>query len=350
MSQGSSKRDAVRAPHKERIIPIQIEEDEIPVVTSTSNPTPKSVRTSPRKQNKQEEQNTPKQPAETEKHLIEGTDSEDENNMQEGLKSLSLKPEKQKNIVYDVNESSSDTIIDTPQRSLPTYNVPEKIIIVLDRASDENCTNFEMSSGKNYTPLFMLQHALQIFLFNKSFIDNRHEFALISLNESTAAWVHNFTNSAQDIIASVKAITEFPCEPEDIFDLNSVFDIINKEVDLSPPNADPTIPRAEIVRTILLYGRSYSIPQLTKTNEIEKLLSSPQFTVDVVMTHEPPDSANHCDRIFKSLQEIDTKGFAYSFSVSRNASELHSAMGKILSHPLQRPYQPGAKYDINSFK
>jgi len=338
---GSSK----KAP-KERIIPIQLEGDDSKVILPTSS-TP-NVRTPSKKQGRQDKTTT-KQPIEPETSIIsDDSDSIDENNVYDGVKALSLGSEKKEKSA--VNDNSLNDVVVIPQRSLPTYNVPEKIIIVLDRANDENCTNFEMTTGKQYSPLFMLQHALQLFLYNKSFIDTRHQFALMVLNENSATWVHDFTNAPQDIIASVRSMTEFPCDPEDIFDLNSVFDIINKKVEVNPTSKDLTIPPLEVVRTILLYGRSYSIPQLTRTQEIETLLSSPYFTVDVVMTHEPPDAANHCDRIFKALQEIDRKGFAYSFSVSRNASELHCAMAKVLSHPLQRPHQLHAKYDVASFK
>lgn len=233
-------------------------------------------------------------------------------------------------------------------RTLPNYNVPEKIIIVLDHACDENITDFEMNSGKKYTPLFMLQHALKIFLHSKSSIDSKHEYALMLLNANSATWVHSFTNSPQDILASLEGIIETPCEPEDIFNLNTIFNLIKEEVELCPSQED--VPPAYVVRVILLYGRSYSIPQLQRTMEIEELLSSPYFIVDVIMTHEPPDSANHCERIFKALQQIDIKGYGYSFSVSRNASDLHCAMAKILSHPLQRIHQQDINYDMSSLE
>ncbi|KAK4882000.1 hypothetical protein RN001_005319 [Aquatica leii] len=232
------------------------------------------------------------------------------------------------------------------KNSLPSYNVPEKIIIVIDRAYDENCTYFEVASGKKWPPLFMLQHALKIFLHNKSQINPEHEYAIIQLNEYTATWVHDFTSSIQDILASVRSLTELPCEPEDIFDLNKVFDIINEKLDYVDLSYCTTTPPSYVVRTILFYGRSYSLPKLTQTHELERLLNSPYFTVDIVMTHEPPDSGNNCEQIFKSLQKIDMKGSSYTFSVSRNASNLHCAMAKILSHPLQRPHQVDANYNL----
>ncbi|KAB0789958.1 hypothetical protein PPYR_04000 [Photinus pyralis] len=227
---------------------------------------------------------------------------------------------------------------------LPSYNVPEKIIIVLDRGYDENCTNFELTSKKTYSPLFMLQHALKIFLHNKSQINPEHQFAIIQLDEYSATWVHDFTNSIQDILASVRSITDIPCETEDIFDLNKVFDILIDKLDLSFSLKNPP---SCVVHIVLLYGRSYSVPKLTKTAEVERLLNSSYCTVDVVMTHEPPDSSNNCEQIFKCLQSIDMKGSSYAFSVSRNASDLHCAMAKILSHPLQRPHNANASANTN---
>ncbi|KAF5282093.1 hypothetical protein FQR65_LT14411 [Abscondita terminalis] len=231
------------------------------------------------------------------------------------------------------------------KNTLLGYNVPEKIIIVIDRAYDENCTDFEIGSGKKRSPLFMLQHALTIFLHNKSQINPKHEYAIIQLDEYSATWVHDFTTSIQDILASVRSITELPCEPEDIFDLNKIFDIINEKVDSSDLSYS-RVPPTYVVRTVLFYGRSYSLPKLTRTVELESLLNSPYFIVDVVMTHEPPDSGNNCEQIYKKLQTIDMKGSSYTFSVSRNASDLHCAMAKILSHPLQRPHQSVANYNL----
>jgi hypothetical protein len=101
-----------------------------------------------------------------------------------------------------------------------------------------------------------------------------------------------------------------------------------------------------VVRTILLYGRSYTLPKLDESEKVRELLDSPYFTLDVLMTHEPVDDDNNCNKIFNVLQNLDQKGFAYFFSVARDTKTLHDSVGKLLGHPLQRPIQQLADYSI----
>ena len=46
--------------------------------------------------------------------------------------------------------------------------------------------------------------------------------------------------------------------------------------------------------------------------------------------------------------ELDGRGLCYHFQVSLSgpALELHNCMAKLLSHPLQRPYQSHASYSL----
>ncbi|KAI4458123.1 hypothetical protein MML48_7g00007146 [Holotrichia oblita] len=237
-------------------------------------------------------------------------------------------------------------VIKIPARKLPPYNVPEKIIIILDRAEDEVSTCFELNNGNKLKPLDMLKDSVKFFLNMKNSFDNKHEFALITLNENSASWIHDFTNNIQSIIQKLKEIEE--CETEDIFDLGTVFDLINKNIKVPTQNSDLVIPPPFVVRALFLYNRSITMPEIELTDEISELLHSPYFTFDVAMTHEIPDSSNKCNLIFKELQQLDTKGFAYFFPISRSAALLYAAIAKLLSHPLQRCTQKDANYKINS--
>lgn len=243
------------------------------------------------------------------------------------------------------NGVEAEDIIKIPVRMLPSYNVPEKIVIILDRAEDEVSTFFELNNGSKLKPLDMLKDALKFFLNNKNAIDNKHEFALVTLNENSASWAHDFTSNVQNIIQELNDVEE--CETEDIFDMGTVFDLINKNVTVPTPKADLIIPPPFVVRAIFLYNRSITMPQIKLTEEISDLLTSPYFTFDVTMTHEIPDSSNKCNLIFKELQQLDTKGFAFFFPVSRSPSLLYVAMAKLLSHPLQRCAQKDANYKLN---
>lgn len=241
-------------------------------------------------------------------------------------------------------EPENELEVEIPERTVMPCNQPEKIVLVVDTALDEHCSEFKTQEGEAYSPLVMLKKGLQMFLFNKYKIDSRHQYAIIALNENEALWMLDFTSDVNKVLKVLHTLEE--CSAEDIFNLNSVFDVINEHVIVEPTREDLMIPPAYIVRAILFYARSYTIPQMKREKEVEELLSSPYFTFDVLMTHEPPNTDNNCAKISNALQNIDTKGFAYFFSVARNTYALYVAMAKLLSHPLQRPVQRVAKYNL----
>lgn len=227
----------------------------------------------------------------------------------------------------------------TLKRAVPAYNVPEKIVIAVDIAQDEIYSNFQMSNGISCKPLSMLKHAIQIFLYNKQALDMAHEFALVVLNENTSSWVLDFTSNVKEFMAELDNIEE--CSTEDIFNLNSLFDVIQEHVSIPPYSKEVLVPPAYVVRVVLFYGRSFTLPQIDRS-EACTMLNSPYFTLDVLMTHEPPNTNNHCATILKTLQNLDTKGFAYFFTVARNPLLLLTSTAKLLAHPLQRINQSQA--------
>lgn len=241
-------------------------------------------------------------------------------------------------------ENDSELDFEIPERSVMPCNQLEKIIFVVDTALDDNCSLFQLNEGVTCTPLALLKRAIEMFLTSKSAFDQKHQYALVVLNENESNWILDFTADVNKFLKELYALKE--CHAEDIFNLNSLFNVINEYVSLEPVKDDSMIPPAYVVRTVLCYARSYTLPELTKTEEVENLLNSPYFTFDILMTHEPPNTDNNCAKIAKILQEIDVKGFAYFFSVARSAPGLFVAMAKLLSHPLQRPIQRLANYKL----
>lgn len=242
-------------------------------------------------------------------------------------------------------ENDNEIDFEIPERSVMPCNQLEKIIFVVDTALDDNCSLFQLKETVTFTPLALLKRAIEMFLTSKSLFDQKHQYALVVLNENESTWVLDFTNDVNRFLKELFALKE--CHAEDIFNLNSLFDVINENVILEPVKDDDSmIPPAFVVRTILCYARSYTLPELRKTEVVESFLNSPYFTFDILMTHEPPNTDNNCAKIAKILQEIDVKGFAYFFSVARSAPELFVAMAKLLSHPLQRPIQRLANYKL----
>lgn len=345
----SSKQEHVR------IIPIKLEEDLEESDERSRNVTVRTRKTRSSQQKLAPVKVEKEEPVCDNQEIQVVTDDSDNGqpNLCSNVNKLSILARKEDSgsgsLFNDSNEELSTSLHDEeefeiPERSLPSYNLPEKIVIVIDTAQDEVSTDFQLSNGNSCTPLSMLKCAIEIFLHNKHSIDDNHEYALVILNENTASWILDFTNNIQDILKSLRNLED--CHTEDIFDLNSLFDVINKNIAIPCTKASLVVPPQYVVRAIMLYGRSFTVPQLTRTNEIDNILSSPYFTFDVLMTHEPPSADNNCNKIFKVFQNLDTKGFAYFFTVSRNVIALHTAMAKLLSHPLQRPVQKQANYTV----
>ncbi|KAK9875011.1 hypothetical protein WA026_005821 [Henosepilachna vigintioctopunctata] len=224
-------------------------------------------------------------------------------------------------------------------------NVKEKIIIVLDRCKDEEHTPFQDNHGNIHNFLSVLKNAIEMFVHLKSSIDEKHQFALVLLDENEATWCLDFTNNVKEIVKSLNTVHEG--NAEDVFNLNSLFDEISKRVNIPDVLEGFAIPPPFTVRVILFYNRSFTYPDIEITESVKELLQNSCFNVDVLVSHEPLDSVNNCEKIFKILQNIDKKGYSYFFSVGRDISTLMRSMGKLLGHPLQRPVQNIASYSFS---
>lgn len=239
------------------------------------------------------------------------------------------------------NESSGGT----SKCTLPMVNVKEKIIIVLDRAEEDICTPFKLPNFEQIHPLAMLKRGIELFLHNKQRINKKHEYAFLVLNEDSVSWLVDFTNNINNIIKALGYVDA--CKTtEDIFNLNLLFDIISQHIQVPELYKEENVvmPPNYVVRIILFYGRSYTIPQIEQTPEIKEFLKAPYLTLDMVMTHESIDGDNKCHQIATVLQNLDQKGFSYFFSVERDMKTLFNSMGRLLGHPLQRPIQKGGIY------
>lgn len=265
-------------------------------------------------------------------------------------KKKSLKDEEmeENNIEVEENqleiESNDSDILNTDKNenaittnpSVPAANVPEKIIIIFDRACDEFYTDFELNNGEKESPINTLKRVLKIFLFTKNYINIKHEFALIVLNENIATWMVDFTTDIEEIMNELDKIDE--CETEDVFSMNSIFETIMQNCDLPKVENISDIP-SYILHAMLLYNRSYTIPECTITENINEYLQSPYFTFDILVTHEIPEANNHCQKIIDVLQSYAIHEKTYFFPIARNTLNLHDSMAKFLCHPLQRQKQ-----------
>lgn len=227
----------------------------------------------------------------------------------------------------------------------PPFNVPEKIIFCLDTCTDVKCTEFKIGDGVNsYPSLCMLKKAIEIFVQNKSYMDHRHEFGLISMDDKTVKWDQEFTNNARDIIKSLNDVKVMECDEGAEIDLSVLLESVWKMVTV-PKCTDNLNDRPLFVVRLIIMSSRNSKARLGK--QFNELLINPYFIVDVILSYED-SSEDKVQEIFYSLQ-IDEKGYSYCFAVGRNVMILHESMAKLLAHPLQRTLQYQAKYNSPVF-
>ncbi|XP_044757716.1 BRISC and BRCA1-A complex member 1-like [Coccinella septempunctata] len=230
------------------------------------------------------------------------------------------------------------------ENHLPSCNVPEKIVIALDIARDENYTYFLGNGDEKIPPFNALVSAIEMFAKLKQRQSKNHEFGIVLLKQSKAFWDFGFSSDLKQLSCSLKKVLE--CKAVEKFDLTSLFTIIVSKIKTYEFYKDHSIPPPYVVRLVLFYNRSYTIPELHLMQNIKELLNCPYFFVDVLAAHEPVSDKNQCEEIFKRLQNIDTKGYSYFFNVGRNTSALIRSVLKLVGHPLQRPLQSLADYSL----
>lgn len=239
--------------------------------------------------------------------------------------------------------------VETPVRSLPELNVPEKIVLIIDVTKEKNCTKFKLGTGATYMPMFMIKRVVEIFVGAKSMIKRSHEFAVVTLSQDSMKWICDFTSNVKTVLNCLDALNEEPIDEdlENSFDLGQIFEILHAHVD-PVENIDSNDPPAFITRAILIYCRSNCIPRFHSGRKYFEILSeNPYFVLDSLFVHEPPSGDNKCEEVYNELTALDAKNFSYILEVGRNATKLHDNMAKLLAHPLQRPLQRNASYSIS---
>ncbi|KOC68924.1 BRISC and BRCA1-A complex member 1 [Habropoda laboriosa] len=205
--------------------------------------------------------------------------------------------------------------------NLPGMNSPEKIVFVIDTVRERNCTPFKFSTGDNFMPLFMIKRIIENFICAKSIIQRSHEYALMTLNSHSAQWICDFTNNNNSIVNYLNLVNEDILEEDQTsYDLGQMFDKIREKLPL-PAKKDDTIIPTFVVRVILMYSRSNSIPKF----------HTAKYSLDILT---------------KKIATLNTANLSYILEVGRNAIKLHDNMAKLLAHPLQRPPQKDVCYAI----
>lgn len=232
------------------------------------------------------------------------------------------------------------------ERTLPQMNCPERIVICVDLCSEMEDMPFTFSDGSKHSPLFMIKRVIELFVHNKHKIDKRHEFALVVFHE-VPLWIRNFTNDPKEISNFLEDLNETRhCES---CDLTGLFDAITEHTHIPEVGREGVFPPPFLVRTILIYGRSNSVPQVhSDLQMLKQMMHSLYFFLDILYVHEPLSETNCCQEIFNAFVALDDHLQSYMFEVSRNATKLHNCMAKLLAHPLQRPEQHIAHYKLKA--
>ncbi|KAK0082757.1 hypothetical protein PV325_009910 [Microctonus aethiopoides] len=243
---------------------------------------------------------------------------------------------------YHSSEHPNSRIVNQREEmKLPAINLPEKILIIIDTVRESDCTPFEFGCGAKYSPLEVIKRAVQFFICTKSTINPKHEYALMILSADSAKLICDFTNDGKKLLNTLKEIQEIILsDAVECFDLDTCFQIIPE---FSIVNG---IYPTHVNRVILIYTRSNCVPVFHTTNNFEMFMMHKYYFFDALFVHEPPSDDNGSEYIYAKLSELDIKNNSWIFEVGRNAAQLHTQMAKLLAHPLQRPKQDSANYQI----
>ncbi|XP_043946573.1 BRISC and BRCA1-A complex member 1 isoform X2 [Protopterus annectens] len=228
----------------------------------------------------------------------------------------------------------------------PRVNCPEKVIICLDLSEEMSLQKLESFNGSKANALNISQKMIEMFVRTKHKIDKRHEFALLVMNDD-ATWLSGFTSDPREVCSCLYDLETNICET---FNLEGLFNLIQQKIDLPVTENIHTIPPPYVVRAVLIYSRAPSQQQFTVTESM-KILQSAYFFFDVIYIHngaEEKDEEVSWKDTFSFFGNLDPKGTSYKYDVSLTgpAVELHNCMAKLLSHPLQRPFQMHASYSL----
>ncbi|CAI8037275.1 BRISC and BRCA1-A complex member 1 [Geodia barretti] len=225
---------------------------------------------------------------------------------------------------------------------------PEKIIICVDLAQEvETIPVKSQSKGTSVSLLTCLKNALRLFVYNKTLMNSEHEFALVVLT-SEANWFCNF-NSDPALVCQAINDLEAVQENFESFDTASLYSIIYENCPPPPVPESPLLSPPYVVRTILIYTRSHSMPVYRGDPAAHDALTmSPYFFLDVLYAHEPPGISNMCEGIFDILAEMYPLPKALVLDWSHNITLLFNCFAKLLAHPLQRPVQIKMDHKLDS--
>lgn len=235
--------------------------------------------------------------------------------------------------------------------TLPKVNCPEKIFLCVDHSEELFQNKFQTQSANQTCVFKTLTNALKQFVCTKSYLNKKHQFSLVMLNDD-AQLITDFSPNYEDLLYMLNDIASTPMpskamnqqNKDSVFDLTDMFSVVKQHAGLPRLNMKQAakMPPPYIVRVIFIYGRSNSRPKFLEGPKSFALLNnSPFFFIDCVYIHEESTESNNVESIFSDICSLDIRGTSHIHEVGTdsNMACLYNILAKLLAHPLQRPKQ-----------
>lgn len=216
-------------------------------------------------------------------------------------------------------------------QNLLTRPKPEKIAIVLDTSIEmENidCIN-EPSMFANKKRYDHVKRAIEIFVLSKSQMNEKHEFSLLTLDDS-AHMISDFSNAVEGFKEVLSQLQ--PYSLTDTVNLNTIFEVLQNELEID----NEELPY--VLHVILIYGRNMKAPEIPQINE---LLTHRDVYFDAIYIHNKdpnPFQAEISDLLVSLAIEQDRK-FSYYFDIKTDMTKLYQAFSLLSAHVQQRTHQ-----------
>lgn len=224
-------------------------------------------------------------------------------------------------------------------QSIPSVAVSEKIVICIDTSKDMSvgytCT---LSNQNIIDASAIMNEALRVFITNKLAIAKDTSFALVSIKPGDVELISTFTSDVTSLVKSLsemKGGTNEEVTPDyDLTGMSAMFSSIDK-----PENVkSKTIPPEYIVRVILVYNNSYSIPSFKEVDKFRASYLNSSCIFDVVHLHEAQSDFNRVEKIYEQFSKVISPT-SYFLECSRNVTSVFNIFAKLLAHPYQRVNQ-----------
>lgn len=236
-------------------------------------------------------------------------------------------------------EINSDNI--TAMAHLKT--LPEDILLCID-VGEEMAEPWDARTTAHLaTRLRAVKESLCCFVKQKLAFDRRHRFGVCLLSH-TANIILPFTSEDDIILAVIDSLgvvhdnLDGGATGQTGFNFDDLFPLLDEFV-----SVDEDCAPSRILRVVILYGRSYTVPTLS-INPI--LLQRPHIYLDALYVHKKSNQEGVlCQETYDFfIEHFDVSDSlhgktAYFFEVASSSPRLYQHMMMLLAHPVQRDDQ-----------